>query len=72
MTEHKIITMAKVPKREPTDRERHLSELIDSIEYLQDFLTSINRQGDLWDIFNKLMLFTGDCMRESRGRHGKR
>ncbi len=66
------LKVVPIKKREPTGRERHLSELIDSIEHLQDFLTSVNRQGDLWDIFNKLMFFTGDCMRESRGRHGRK
>lgn len=64
MSNSNIITLAK---REPTKKEAALSELTESIEELQTFLTSINRQGDLWRVFDALRAFVGACMKESEG-----
>lgn len=62
MSELKVV---KMEKRELSDKELYLSELMKHVEKLQGFLTSMNRKGDLWYIFNDLSLLIGSCEMES-------
>lgn len=62
MSNLKMITFEK---REQSNKERHLSDAVKHVEELQSFLASVNRQGDLWEIFNDIAMFVGSCMRES-------
>lgn len=61
----KNLKIVPIEKREPSDKERYLSELINHVEKLQNFLTSVNRQGDLWILFNYLSLLVGSFETES-------
>lgn len=66
MSKLKVVPMKE---RGLSDKERYLSEAINHVEELQNFLTSVNRPGDLWMIFNYLSLLVGSCEMESV--HGK-
>lgn len=62
MSNFKMITFEK---RELSDKEQYLSKLTNHVEELQGFLTSVNRKGDLWILFNYLALLIGSFELES-------
>lgn len=61
----------QIVKKEPSEKEKELSRFVESVENLQDFLTPIGKQAELWSIFENLMFYVGACMRESVSKNPK-